>query len=365
MSHRPETEAELAQLVRDLPGPVSVRGGATRAGPAAGPEIRTGGLSGVVLYEPAALTLVVRAGTPLSQVEAVLAAEGQRLPFEPGDWRAVLGTEGTSTIGGVVAENASGPRRVQAGACRDSLIGVRFIDGRGDVIANGGRVMKNVTGYDLVKLMAGSRGRVGVLTELSFKVQPIAPAQATVIVDVPVGAAPAVLSAALGSPFDVTGAAWVAGQGALLRVEGLPGSVAYRSKELQNLLSALGAARIEDDAAIWTAVRDVAPLAGLPGDLWRFHLRPSQAGAVAARIGGAVMLDWGGGCLWARVPRGVDARAIAAPFDGHARRMSGTGLAPADPPEPQAVARITDGLRAAFDPRGIFSGDADADVLYP
>lgn len=365
MTHAPETEADLAQLIRGLPGPVAVRGGSTRAGPADGPAIRTAGLSGVVLYEPAALTLVVRAGTPLSVVEAVLAAEGQRLPFEPGDWRAAMGTEGTSTIGGVAAENASGPRRVQAGACRDSLIGVRFVDGRGEVVSNGGRVMKNVTGYDLVKLMAGSRGRLGVLTELSFKVQPIAPSQATIRVDVPVGAAPAVLAAGLGSPFDVTGAAWVAGQGALVRVEGLAGSVGYRAGQLRDRLSAFGEARVEEDGAIWAAVRDVAPLAGLPGDLWRFHLRPSQAGAVAARLGGAVMLDWGGGGLWARVPRGVDARAIAAPFDGHARRMTGTGLAPAGQPEPEAVARITDGLRAAFDPRGIFAGDADADVLYP
>lgn len=366
MTCRPESESELADLVRDLPGPVAVRGGATRAGPAAGAVIQTGALSGVVLYEPAAMTLVVRAGTPLSEVEAVLAAEGQRLSFEPGDWRVVLGTAGTSTIGGVVGENASGPRRVQAGACRDSLIGVRLLDGRGDVVKNGGRVMKNVTGYDLVKLMAGSRGRLGVLTELSFKVQPMSPVQAVVVVDVPIGGAVPVLSSALGSPFDVTGAAWVAGQGALLRVEGLAGSVAYRARQLRDRLAAFGAARIEEDGApLWRAVRDVAPLAGLPGDLWRFHLRPSQAGAVATRLGAAVMLDWGGGCLWARVPAGADARTLAAPHDGHARRMTGTGLAPADEPLAPDVRRITEGLRAAFDPRGIFSGDDDADVLYP
>ncbi len=157
---RPESEAELAEMLRRAEAPVVVRGGGTRGvgRPGTGEVLETGGLSGITLYEPGALTLVAGAGTPLAEIEAALAAEGQRLPFEPGDMRGLLGGEGRSTIGGVVAANASGPRRLQAGACRDSLIGVRFVDGAGVVVKNGGRVMKNVTGYDLVKLMAGSLG---------------------------------------------------------------------------------------------------------------------------------------------------------------------------------------------------------------
>jgi glycolate oxidase FAD binding subunit len=146
-------ESDLAEAVQGATGPLRVVGGGTRGG--AG-----GGLSGVVLCEPGALTPVARAGTPLAEVEALLAGEGQRLAFEPPDFRALLGVDGASTIGGVAAANASGPRRVQAGAARDAMIGVRFVDGCGTVVKNGGRVMKNVTGYDLVKLMAGSRGRL-------------------------------------------------------------------------------------------------------------------------------------------------------------------------------------------------------------
>ncbi|MEM7711725.1 MAG: FAD-binding protein, partial [Pseudomonadota bacterium] len=180
---RPETEAELAEIVRGANAPLSVRGGGTRHVPAAGEPLTVSGLTGITLYEPGALTLVARAGTPVAEVEAALAAEGQRLPFEPMDHRGLLGTEGAPTIGGAVAMNVSGPRRVQAGACRDSLIGVRFVDGEGTVVKNGGRVMKNVTGYDLVKLLAGSRGSLGVLTEVSFKVLPAAATQATLRLD--------------------------------------------------------------------------------------------------------------------------------------------------------------------------------------
>ena len=170
----PETEAELAAIITGAEGPLRIEGGGTRpiGGASNGARLSTSAMTGVELYEPGALTLVVRAGTPLDEVEATLAAEGQRLAFEPMDHRGLLGTSGTPTIGGVVAANVSGPRRIQAGACRDFLLGVRFVDGQGRIIRNGGRVMKNVTGYDLVRLMAGSYGTLGVLTEVALKVLP-------------------------------------------------------------------------------------------------------------------------------------------------------------------------------------------------
>ena len=155
----PGSEAELSELIRAASGALVVRGGGTRGAVRAGEVLETAGLAGIRLYEPGALTLVAGAGTPVIEIEAALAAEGQRLAFEVPDLRGVLGREGVSTLGGVVTENASGPRRVAVGACRDFCLGVRFVDGRGEIIRNGGRVMKNVTGYDLVKLMAGSRGQ--------------------------------------------------------------------------------------------------------------------------------------------------------------------------------------------------------------
>ncbi|UWQ22997.1 FAD-binding protein [Jannaschia sp. W003] len=349
---RPESEAELAEMVRGANGPLSVRGGATRHRPGAGEALTTAGLSGIVLYEPGALTLVARAGTPVAEVEAALAAENQRLPFEPMDHRALLGTSGEPTIGGAAAVNASGPRRVVAGACRDAMIGVRFVDGTGTAIKNGGRVMKNVTGYDLVKLMAGSRGTLGVLTEVAFKVLPAAPAAATLrLRGLDVGEAVRAMAAALGSPFEVNAAAH-GDMGTVLRVEGLPGSVDYRAGALARVLAPWGEAeRIEDGAVLWRDVRDARAVAGA-GDVWRVHCRPSEAPAVVgAERAEAALIDWGGGLVWLRVAEGSDLRAALPPFDGHAMRVTGPHEAP---PQPAPVAALERGIRERFDPRALF-----------
>jgi glycolate oxidase FAD binding subunit len=371
---KPESEAELAEMVRGAAGPLALRGGGTRTigRPVAGELLETGGLAGIRLYEPGALTLVAGAGTPLAEIDAALAAEGQRLPFEAPDMRGLLGTQGESTIGGVVAANASGPRRVQAGACRDSLIGVRFIDGAGTVVKNGGRVMKNVTGYDLVKLLAGSYGTLGVLSEVSFKVLPVPETAASLIVAVSdAGAAVQAMAAAMASPYEVTGAAWLPGTGVVLRIEGFAASVSYRSGKLTELLSGFGAVEVEAGAkagpetgpeavaARWAAIRDVVPLQGAAGDLWRLSVKPSDAPGVLARLGAeAVMLDWAGGLIWARAAEGEDLRArLGVP--GHATLVRAGAetrarIAPFQP-EPAPLAAIAAGLRAKFDPRGILN----------
>jgi glycolate oxidase FAD binding subunit len=321
---RPGSEADLAELVRVANAPFVLRGGGTRGIGAVGPGevLETGGLAGITLYEPGALTLVVQAGTPLAQVEAALAAEGQRLPFEPPDMRGLLGRAGESTIGGVVAANASGPRRVQAGACRDSMIGLRFVDGTGTVIRNGGRVMKNVTGYDLVKLLAGSHGTLGVITEVAFKLLPAPEVAGTLCVDVQKDAqAVEAMAAALGSPFDVTGAAFLPGRGVFLRVEGFETSVRYRLSELTKVLARFGAVD-EVDGAVWQAVRDVATFHGREGDVWRLAVTPSEAPGLVARAGAdAVMYDWGGGLVWVLV-----AGAVCGPCDAGARGRRSAGL---------------------------------------
>ena len=353
---KPVSEAELAEIVRGANGPFVVRGGGTRMiGAVEGEVLNTGGLSGISLYEPGALTLVAAAGTPVAEVEVALAAEGQRLAFEVPDLRGLLGRSGESTLGGVVAANASGPRRVQVGACRDHLIGVRFVTGEGAVVKNGGRVMKNVTGYDLVKLMAGSWGTLGVLTEVSFKVLPMPAAAATVVLTgLSDAAAVAAMAAALGSPYEVNGAAHWPGRGTFLRLEGLEASVAYRAGALVRHLEGHGVAEVEQGADRWAGIRDVVPFHGVAGDVWRLSVKPSDAPGLVARMGAeAVLYEWGGGLIWVLMAPGVDLRARLGVFSGHATCVRGTGFA--FMPEVAGVAALTDGLRARFDPKGLFN----------
>lgn len=363
----PATEADVAEAIRGANGPLAIRGGGTRGlgRPVAGEALSLAGLVGVTLYEPSALTLVVRAGTPVAEVEALLAAEGQRLPFEPMDHRGLSGATATPTIGGVVSANVSGPRRVQAGACRDSLIGVRFVDGTGAVIKNGGRVMKNVTGYDLCKLMAGSHGTLGVLTEVAFKLLPAPAAVATLtLTGLDDRTAVQAMASALTSPFEVTGAAHRPGEGTSLRLEGFEEQVAYRAARLTERLARFGQVTVERDpqavAAHWGGIRDVAAFHGRSGDVWRVSVKPSDGPEAATRAQAqAVQYDWGGGLLWLLLPEGTDLRARLGDLPGHATlvRAGAATRARIAPfaPEPAPVAALSAALRARFDPRGILN----------
>jgi glycolate oxidase FAD binding subunit len=321
-------------------------------------------LTGITLYEPGSLTLVAQAGTPLSDIEAALAAEGQRLAFEPMDHRGLMGTTGAPTIGGIVAANVSGPRRVSVGACRDFMLGVRFVDGSGTVIKNGGRVMKNVTGYDLVKMMTGSWGTLGILTEVSLKVLPKPETMASVLIDgLSDAEAVQAMAKALRSPFEVSGAAHVpvgvdGHPVTMLRIEGFAGSVAYRAQQVAALYAG-HAVRVEADPEAvskgWMWVRDVTPFHGVDGDVWRVSCTPSEAPALAERMrADGLLYDWGGGLIWVCVPVGTDLRHRLGQFDGHATLVRGTGQ-PRFQPEPAAVAALTQGLRQKFDPNGILN----------
>jgi len=368
---RPETEVDLAEAVADADGPLRIVGGGTRdiGRPVAGVRLEVG-LSGVKLYEPGALTLVVGAGTPLAEVEALLAGEGQRLAFEPMDHRALLGRDGTPSIGGVVAGNISGPRRVQVGACRDFLLGVRFVDGRGQVLVNGGRVMKNVTGYDLARLMAGSWGTLGVLSEVSLKVLAAPEAEATLVMGgLEADAGVAVLSRALGTPYEVSGAAFLGGQ-VRLRLEGFADSVTYRASALRGVLA--GDWRLEEGKAsadLWREVRDVTPFAGRVGAVWRLSVKPSVGPDLVAGIaaqGRAVeaVYDWGGGLVWLLVDEAGDAgqRAVRdeiARLGGHATLLRAGDETRARlavfQPQPAPLAALSAQIKQKFDPRGILN----------
>lgn len=384
--HSPSDEQGVSEAVRAAESagrPLEIRGGASRAGLGrpvqAEATLSTGALDGIELYEPGALCLVVKAGTPLKTVEEALGAENQRLPFEPMDHRALLGVpDAEPTIGGIVACGVSGPRRIQAGACRDSLIGVRFVNGRGEVVKNGGRVMKNVTGYDLVKLLCGSYGTLGVLTELSFKLVPQPEDEATIRVEgLDDATAVGALSAALGSPFDVSGAAHVPADadggsaGTLVRVEGFGSSVAYRADRLRDLLSVHGDVAIltaEESRATWRTVRDCGFFCGSGQAVWRVSVQPSHGPELVASLKDvadvSAYYDWGGGLVWLAVPDEGDAaassiRAATARLGGHAtlvRAAASTRLrVDVFEPETPAVAGLTRGIKAMFDPAGILN----------
>ena len=371
----PQSEADLADVVAEAAAakaPLEIQGGGTRlrlGRPVqAEKTLSTAGLSGITLYEPGAMTLVVKAGTPVAEIEAALEAEGQMLPFEPMDHRTLLGSAGEPTIGGVVACGVSGPRRIQAGACRDAILGMRFVNGAGQVIKSGGRVMKNVTGLDVAKLVCGSYGTLGVIAEIGFKVLPKPQATATLACDgLEPDAAVAALSRAMGSPFGTTGAA-VDGQGAFVRIEGLTGSVTYRRGQLQALLGADWQGLDEEIATQrWRAVRDVAALSG-EGAVWRLSLKPSDGtqvvAAISAQLDSQAIYDWAGGLVWLRVPEEGDAgagviRAEIARYGGHATliRAADPVRAAVDVFQPQSdpVRAIAQGLRAKFDPAGVLN----------
>ena len=367
----PNSEAELADAIASAKTPLRIIGGGTRpvGNPVTGEVLSTSGLSGIELYEPGALTIVAKAGNPVAENEAALSKENQRHAIEPMAHSSLLGTNGTPTSGGIVAANVSGPRRVQSGACRDHMLGVRFVDGTGTILKNGGRVMKNVTGYDLVKLLTGSYGTLGVLTEVSLKVLPKTDTQATLMIhglDFP--QAVKAMSAALGSPYEVSAAAHMPdmGHGAvtMLRIEGFEQSVAYRAEQLANELATFGEITVETDAGksakIWTASRDVAGVENADGDVWRSSVKPTDGATIAASLGAnQLFMDWGGGLIWAVMPKGTDLRARMNGTPGHATLIRADEATRATlgtfHPELAPVAKISAGLRNKFDPKGILN----------
>lgn len=366
----PDSEAALADVIKSASGPLRIEGGGTGGMYTEGERLSVSGLSGITLYEPGALTVVANAGTPVSEISQALAAEGQRLAFEPPDFRGLLKTEGEPTIGGVIATNASGPRRIQGGAARDYALGVRFVDGAGNVVKNGGRVMKNVTGYDLVKLMCGSFGTLGVLTEVSLKVLPVPETSGTLMLrGLSADVATSAMAVAMGSPYEVTGAAYCTNiqtdqPVTALRVEGFEHSVAYRIERLKQTLMHLGAemevALTEMSDGFWQGVCDAAKFSDTEGDVWRVSCKPSDAPRLAENAAGEeCFFDWAGGLIWVRAAADTDLRGRLGQFDGHATLVRGSGDTRARfgtfHPETVGVEKLTRGLRNRFDPRGILN----------
>ncbi|MFN7258047.1 MAG: glycolate oxidase subunit GlcE [bacterium] len=366
------------QAARAANEPLAIEGQGSKRGMLrpvqAARNLSTRGLTGVTLYRPAELIISARAGTPLAEIEAVLAEKGQQLIAESPYLNGVFGTSAPPSIGGIVAANLSGPRRITWGATRDHVMGLCFINGAGEAIRSGGRVLKNVTGLDLCKLLSGSYGTLGVITEVTLKVLPAPETNATLLIETPdLASAVAALSAGLGSPFGVSGAAVLPAQGhvvAALRLEDFAASVTYRMEKLRGMLDSFGAQRIMEDGesrGFWRGVREVEPLQGVAGDaIWRVSVRPSvgpSVAAVALALGGRVMLDWGGGLVWiAASPSNANHAAIS----GAARSQGGVAMlfrapealrlaVPVLPEEAAPLARIGARVKEALDPGGLFN----------
>ncbi len=379
----PENENQAIEIVKDAKArrqPLAIEGGGTRAGLGRPMQtaaiLSTQALSGIIFHEPAEMVIRARAGTPLAQVEAALASKGQVLPFEPMDHRGIFGSEAEPTIGAVAACNISGPRRIRNGAARDSLIGVRFINSAGEAINSGGRVMKNVTGLDLVKLQCGAWGTLGLLTEVTFKVIPASETEGALVLEgLDDTTAIAAMSAALGSPFEVSGAAHEPGAPArtILRIEHFSSSVDYRLGELEKLLSKFGRPRRLDrqaSQALWRNIRDAASLnEDRSKALWRISVAPSQAPQVITTLSDKGLtfeyfFDWGGGLIWLSLPASGDAsavqiRAALSGTSGHATLVR----APLElrqsvevfQPQSIAMMKLIQGVKASMDSAGIFN----------
>jgi glycolate oxidase FAD binding subunit len=349
------------------------------------------GLSGVTLYEPEELVLSAKAGTPLAEIEVLAAANGQQLAFEPMDYGPLLGAAtAAGTVGGAISANLSGPRRIKAGAARDHFLGVSAVSGRGETFKSGGRVVKNVTGYDLCKLLAGSWGTLAVMTDVTIKTLPRAETEATVIVlGLDDTAAGKVMAAVMGSFADASAAAHLpaplalriadlaSARGAVtaFRLEGVAPSVTHRKAVLEKLIApfgTLGALGEAASRALWRAIRDVEPFAagGPAGErhVWRISTAPSRGAeigrALAERAQAKILYDWAGGLVWAALPPADDAgaslvRSVVMVTGGHATlvRAPAAVRAVVDvfEPEPAALAALTKRVRESFDPNGVLN----------
>jgi glycolate oxidase FAD binding subunit len=351
-------------------------------------------LNAVISYEPNELIITVQAGAPLADVKSLIDSKNQQFAFEPIDTAPLLGTPNQATIGGMIGAGLAGPRRIKAGGARDHLLGAHGVSGFGDSFKTGGRVVKNVTGYDLCKLLAGSWGTLAVMTEVTLKVMPRPESERTLVLrGLDHVAANRAMTAALGSPFDVSGAAHVpnsafrgAGSGlgdlgyqrgavTLLRLEGILASATHRAAAVGKALSPFGTVEILEDAAsaaVWSSIRDVEPFAanGALGawPVWRIVCPPASGGALGERLsqesGGDVIYDWGGGLIWAALPPKPDAQAALVRQRVNAAGGHATLVRASDEirrnvdvfhPQPGGLAALSERVRQSFDPKSILN----------
>jgi glycolate oxidase FAD binding subunit len=361
----PQVLIEQVRAASAARQPLRIVGGDTKSfygAPVAGDPLAMTGWQGIVSHEPTELVVTVRAGTPLAELEAALAETGQCLPFEPPRFGAA------STIGGVVAAGLAGPSRATAGGVRDYVLGLRFIDGRGEWLTFGGQVMKNVAGYDVSRVMAGSLGTLGVITDISLKILPVAPAEATLVFALNQHDALEQLHRWGGQPLPINASCWVKDEtqvGAPERLHvRLRGAVAAVDAAGERMVREAKGQRMDDSQATadWSACRDqTLPFFTAPSSelcLWRLSV-PQTAPVLALPY--AQLIEWQGAqrWLWAPASAAAEIRAATSAVNGHAtlfRADAGGALGiPRFDRQSAAIDTITQRLRAEFDPVGIFN----------
>jgi glycolate oxidase FAD binding subunit len=361
----PRDAADVAAIVAAAARPLAPVGGGSKrqiGKPVEAELLDLAALTGIATYEPAELVLTAGAATPLEDVQRALAQHAQRLAFEPPDFGRLLGEERGQTIGGVLAANLAGSRRVTAGAARDHFLGFRAVTGRGEPFKAGGQVVKNVTGYDLPKLLAGSWGTLAVLTEVTIRVAPAPELDRTLVVPAgSIGECLALLGGALRSAHDVSAAGVDPARGALLRLEGFAASVEARTRALCDELRCTPELVLEGGASrdCWHALASAAALA-VSSVVWRISVPPADALRVLERLDTErYLVDWGGGLLLAGFDA-VDAQRVrGALATGHATLLkaplAARAATPVFQPQAPAVAAAAARVRNAFDPRGILN----------
>jgi glycolate oxidase FAD binding subunit len=360
----PRDEKDLAEIIARADQPFQIEGRGTKRGlgrPAEGQVLSLAAFKGITMYEPSELVLEAGAATHLDEIDTLLQRNNQQLAFEPPDYSTVFGTA-RGSVGSLLTCNLSGPRRLTAGAARDHILGVAGVSGRGESFKGGGRVVKNVTGYDMPRLLAGSFGTLAALTSVTFKVLPKPETEVTLIVPCTEYVSSGnIMRQAMQAPCDVSCAAFEASTGVLLRVEGIAASVADRTERLKKLIGQEGIELAGAKSLLqWKRIRDLQWLSGPASVIWKISVPPTEGPELAQKLqaqGARTVLDWSGGLVWAEMDDFIDVRTLMKSGQALLFRAPDHIRATEDVFHPQAadLSALSSRVKQSLDPKGLLN----------